>query len=84
MSGIEVTTATAPAHWACYLVNDDASGMEEGDILQCDAWVKRLAVDGWRVVSCEGEPWFAHSCDAGWRFNGAIAEYVLHREAGHE
>ncbi len=85
---IEVTTATAPAHWASYLVNGDASGFDyyntpthaagDEDKAQCDRWLNRLAEDGWRVVSCEGEPYFARSSDAGVR-NCDIIEYVLHR-----
>lgn len=88
---IEVTTATAPAHWATYLVNGDATGFDyyntptdkagDRDQARADAWVERLAKDGWRVVSCEGEPWFAHSCDAVRNFNGDIIEYTLHRDA---
>ncbi len=57
---IETAIETAPAHWACYLINGDASGFDysntpndnAGDRDQelCDAWVNKLAKEGWRVV----------------------------------
>ncbi len=90
MSRIEVTTATAPASWASYLVNGDASGFDysntpdnragDRDMAACDAWVESLAADGWHVVSCEGESEFAHYCDAfPGRFNGDVVTYILHK-----
>lgn len=79
MAELEVEQRTAPAHWASYLVNGDASGLGADEQAAADRWVKRLSQDGWRVVSAEGEAWFAHSCDALRRFNGDIIEYVLHR-----
>lgn len=87
---IEVTTATAPAHWSSYLVNGDASGFDysntpsdkagDRDKAECDAWIDRLSANGWYVVSCEGESYFAH-----WRGLGCdVIEYVLHRQVTHE
>lgn len=87
---IEVTTATAPAHWACYLINGDASGFDysntpsdaagDRDKAECDAWLDRLASEGWRVVSCEdGEAEFR-------RWNGIgcnCLTYILHRDGSH-
>lgn len=35
-------TYTAPSHWACYLINGDCSGMDDGDIERCDAWLDWL------------------------------------------
>jgi len=31
-------TFTAPAYWACYLINGDASGMKDNEIKQADDW----------------------------------------------
>jgi hypothetical protein len=31
---------TAPSNWASYLINDDASGMDDNEIAACDAWLK--------------------------------------------
>ena len=36
---IETITGTAPACWASYLVNGDASGIDEDDIKQADQFV---------------------------------------------
>ena len=48
---MNVETATAPAYWASYLINGDASGLEGDEIAACDAWIERL---GWGApVSCE-------------------------------
>lgn len=62
----ETDTADAPEYWASYIINGDASGFSlentpddpECDrriIAECDAWLERLAVQGWRVVGCSGE-----------------------------
>ncbi len=50
MSRLETVEGTAPSHWAGYLVNGDASGMELDDIRQADAFVRWL---GAMPVSCE-------------------------------
>lgn len=42
---------TAPSHWASYLINGDASGMDEADIEACDAWIAREGLGA--PVSCE-------------------------------
>ena len=36
---IESQTATGLAHWACYFINGDGSGMSEEDIAEADAWL---------------------------------------------
>lgn len=88
---IEVTTATAPASWACYLINGDATGFDyhntpddkagDRDKAACDAWIEKLAAEGWCVVSTEdhSEPEFRHSNDAG-TLPGDCLTYVLHRQ----
>lgn len=64
---IRTTTSTAPAHWASYVNDGDATGISEADINACDAWLLRLAVDGWSVLmASDGEdPYFAYENDAG-------------------
>jgi hypothetical protein len=71
---LESHTLTAPASWACYLINGDASGFDyyntpddnagDRDKAQCDAWADALAADNARVVSCDGEAEFSRYCDA--------------------
>lgn len=41
----------APSHWASYLINGDASGMESADIEQADAWISREGLG--LPVSCD-------------------------------
>lgn len=48
---LQVMTATAPSHWASYLINGDASGMEGEEQAQCDAWIEREGLG--LPVSCD-------------------------------
>lgn len=48
---IETVTYKLPAHWASYLINGDASGLEDGEQAVIDAWMVK-----------EGNP---HICDCG-------------------
>lgn len=48
---------TAPSHWASYLINADASGLEPIERIQADAWLAWVSL-GW-PVDCE---------DAGFRW----------------
>jgi hypothetical protein len=67
----ETDTITAPAHWASYLVNGDASSFDyyntpsnaagDRDKALCDAWLETLSADGWSVCSAEGEAYFTHN-----------------------
>lgn len=61
MSALEVHTYTAPSCWASYLINGDASGLDDEDIAKCDAWLESLPSQ-W-CVSCE-ELGFCHFHDA--------------------
>lgn len=53
---IDVSESDAPAHWASYLINGDASGMTDDEQAECDQWLTGL--DGWSVVSCSDEQFF--------------------------
>ncbi len=62
----ETDTRRAPAHWASYIFNADASGLDADDADACDRWVAGLVEQGWRITGTEeAEPWFARSNDAG-------------------
>lgn len=37
---MKIITLTAPSHWASYLINGDASGLDDCDINDCDRWLK--------------------------------------------
>ena len=88
--GVAVSHETGAAHWASYLVNGDASGMEESDIELADKWAANLApayvVDVERDENGEAcDPWFS------WSFGlytgaetpgGDCLSYTLHTPAG--
>lgn len=38
----DVRKLTAPSHWASYLINGDASGMERDDLDACCRWLNRI------------------------------------------
>ena len=39
---IKCDEATGVAYWASYLINGDASGMNDSEIALCDAWQKSI------------------------------------------
>lgn len=56
---IETSTVDAPAYWAPYLINGDASGFDIAPQTQAEAelhaasdFEDELHAEGWRVVSC--------------------------------
>jgi hypothetical protein len=86
---IEVNVITAPADWACYLINGDCSGMEDDDIAACDKWANDLYKDaGWYVVDLErdeggdSEAEFSHQYGSlgGTAQAGDVADYVIHKQ----
>jgi len=52
MSRWETFTATAPRAWASYLINGDASGIDDDDRKAADAWIAEFC-DGLQPVDCE-------------------------------
>lgn len=60
MAKFDTVTATAPAHWAVYFINGDASGMEDNEIAQADAFADWL---GGNIVDCQ-DAGFIHYHDA--------------------
>ncbi|MEY9235376.1 hypothetical protein ABIF78_007699 [Bradyrhizobium japonicum] len=50
MAKFDTVTGTAPSHWASYFINGDASGMEDEEIAQADAFAAWL---GGSIVDCE-------------------------------
>jgi hypothetical protein len=80
----DIVTATAPAHWASYLINGDASGLDyyntptsnEGDkdIALADAFVKYM---GGNIVDVSEDTHFSRYCDApGVTLAGDMATYT--------
>jgi len=55
---MRTVTLIAPAHWASYLINGDASGLDRAERWAVDAW---LASEGLGLpVSCEPAGFTAH------------------------
>jgi len=79
MKDTEVINFTLPIYWACYLINGDADGLNDGEQEEIDAFVEKER-DGkaisWADVS---EPWFAHNNDAN-GLGGDVATFtaILH------
>lgn len=53
---LETITATAPSDWASYLINGDASGIDDADVAAADAfcsWVISGRAEWQSPVGCE-------------------------------
>ena len=54
---VDFITITAPAYWASYFINSDASGLTDEEHAQADRWLER---EGVRIVGVadneDGEP----------------------------
>lgn len=76
---LTVLSVPAPAHWASYLVNDDASSLSESDAKEADAWFSEIVAEhpfaaSVVVVGCSEESYVA-------RFNGLqsdLLDYTIH------
>ena len=55
----ETFTATAPADWASYLINGDASGLEDGEEAIIDAWIADYC-EGLMPVDCTENGFMAY------------------------
>lgn len=55
---MKVLTVTMPAFLASALINGDLTGLEDADLKWVDVAHKYCAPG--RIVSCDGEPFFAH------------------------
>jgi hypothetical protein len=85
---MQVDLVEGSPHWASYLINGDASGLDERDVELCDAWVERLADDGWEVSDIRRNDAGESDPEFSWRYGqvtgddvsgGDIVEYVVHR-----
>tara|TARA_R110002020_G_scaffold404394_1_gene614482 strand:+ start:164 stop:403 length:240 start_codon:yes stop_codon:yes gene_type:complete len=79
MTDLETIEFTLPIYWACYLINGDASGLNDGEQEEIDAFTEKEREGkaiSWADVS---EPWFAHSNDAN-GLGGDVATFtaILH------
>lgn len=70
----ETTTRRLPAYWASYLINGDASGMEDDERAEADEYLDSLGA-GWSCCDV-GEVDFSHTNDAN-RLGGDVATYTF-------
>ena len=75
---VELVKLTAPSFLASYLINGDATGLEDGEAETCDAW---LAANGLAAAQCVNavDIGFTHWHDAT-AYTGAAdcCEYTFH------
>ena len=70
---MKTETFLLPAYWASYLINGDASGLDDDEQAACDKWLSRNP--GAEIVDCSSEQFFSHSNDAG-TLPGDCLEYT--------
>jgi len=64
-----------PAHWASYLFNNDASGLEDGEQEEIDSFIERESSPfPIHFVDC-GESYFSRSNDAN-SMGGDVCDYT--------
>lgn len=83
---IKSQTFSAPAYWASYLINNDASGISIEEKEACDKWLAHLSVlEPVKCVNCWPRG-FAKYHDA-WAFMPyacEVATYQFHRRVPYE
>lgn len=77
-SRIETVTYSMPVYWASYLINGDASGIDDDEIAEADAAIEDIGLGAPVDV---GESEFRHSGDYG-HLAGDYADYTFHKIAG--
>lgn len=69
-------TATAPSHWASYLINGDASGLDDDEKNACDAWIAREGLGD--PVDCSDAGFIrAHDAFREWPLASDCQEYTF-------
>jgi hypothetical protein len=73
----EDNTIRAPAIWASYIINGDASGMNDVEIAACAAYLGRALPEGAAIVSCADNSHFSWNYDlyGGTAQGGDLLEY---------
>ena len=72
---LHIQFADMPSYWASYLINGDASGMEDAEQKQCDDYLRKEFGEDWDVVDCGDTSFFG-------TFEGLghdLIQYTLHR-----
>lgn len=71
-------TYTLPEYWACALINNDFSGLDESDAQEIENFIKDNQIDGcsFYCLGCSDEPYFKWSNDAT-NLGGNVLEYTF-------
>lgn len=69
---VAYTTVVLPAYWATYLINGDASGLDDSEKAVCDMWLARN--HDLYFVDCS-EPYFARDNEAT-HLAGDVCDYT--------
>lgn len=77
---IKTIQYTLPAYWASYLINGDASGLEDGEQATIDAFVAEEGNP--HFTGCGDETWFARRNDANTGLAGDVCEYTAFFNGG--
>jgi hypothetical protein len=72
---METTTLSLPAYWASYLINGDASGLEDGEQERVDEFLAREGLPA--PVSCSDEAYFSRHNDAHIGLAGDVLHYTF-------
>ena len=67
---------TLPEFWASYLINGDASGLEDGEKEEIDAFLKNENLG--HCLTCSDEPFFTWRHDGG-NLGATCLEYIFER-----
>lgn len=73
---IELTEYTLPVYWSSYLVNGDASGLEDEEREEIDAFTEGLG----HCVDVSEDSWFAPFNDAN-NLGGEVSTYTFQAPA---
>lgn len=68
-------TYTLPIYWASYLINGDASGLEDNEQEEIDAWMESEQPGS--CVDVGEDYWFSSYNDARTGLAGDVAEYTF-------
>lgn len=74
-------TYTLPIYWASYLVNGDASGLQDNEQTVIDAWMESEKPGN--CVDVDENYWFSSHNDARTMLAGDVAEYTFLKKSHH-
>lgn len=58
---MQITTEKIPTYALCYFIYNDASGMDEQDIVNAENWLKESGIKEVLTPDEENQPYFTHS-----------------------